>query len=72
MPFDIDKRKEWMKEYYKKNKEKLIEYSKHYQKTHRQQTSCRTTYKPRVLKVYKDDGIKNTIIEKKTVVVCFD
>jgi len=72
MPFDIDRRKEWMKNYYIKNRTKLLEYSKEYQKRHTKATSCRTKYKPRVLKVYKDDGIKNTIIEKKTIVVCFD
>ena len=72
MTFEIDRRKQWMKEYYQKNRERLLEYSKNYQKTHTQATSCRRKYKPRVLRVYKDDGIKNTIIEKKKVVVCFD
>ena len=54
----MDKRKEWMKDYYLKNKEKLIEYSKAYQKSHRSATSCRRAYKPRIMKVYKEDDIK--------------
>ena len=68
----MDKRKEWMKDYYLKNKEKLIEYSKAYQKSHRRATSCRRAYKPRIMKVYKEDDIKNTTFEKKTVIISFD
>ncbi len=72
MTFDIEKRREFMKDYYQRNKTKLLEYSKNYQRLHTKATSTRMKYKPRVLRVYDDDGIKNTIIEKKTVVVCFD
>jgi|DEB0MinimDraft_10_1074344.scaffolds.fasta_scaffold34550_2 hypothetical protein len=73
MPFDIDKRKKWMANYYINNREKLLEYSKNYQKNNRQQISCKMLYKPSLKKCYNDNGIKqNTLIEKKKVVVNFD
>ena len=67
MTFDVERRKEWMKDYYQKNRDKLIEYSKKYQKEHRQQNTTRMLYKPQGFKCYKDDGITNTIFEKKKI-----
>lgn len=72
MPFDIENRKQWMRDYYIKHRQKLIDYSVAYQKKNRQQMSCKMLYKPSMRRCYKDDGIKNTIIEKKKVVVNFD
>lgn len=73
MGYDNHRSRIWCKTYYEKNKKRLLEYSKEYQKTHKKPISARMRYKPQDIKCYNVEDIKkNTSFEKKTVVVCFD
>ena len=72
MGYDINRSAIWTKTYYEKNKTKLLEYSKNYQKTHKKPVSAKMRYKPQDIKCYKMDDNKKLTFEKKTIVVYFD
>jgi len=65
MGYDINRSAIWTKTYYEKNKTRLLEYSKNYQKTHKKPVSARMRYKPQDIKCYKMEDIKNLTFEKK-------